>query len=354
MHLQFYYQLRNTPEGMQGRIHPLVAVDLKNKEGYPLCKDIKIEDKASLDAWVLKKCAGKELDPTTRAHLEIAHSFPEKNKKVANVAQWMLYAEAYTRQEKHRALISENQEQLIPWRQWLDEQELAVHEFPRMVQSYFEGCSMGSDALLCLMEGPGVDWTTALMSQMNPTCKVDPTGRGHDSAPLQPRVMANNGKYGWTLSYGVTHLDYSKDKGAVQAKATKCTATAQRDESGKWQIKNEKRTFDAFEWWDGLLLTTRHNKDVKLEVLEKMVATAIAAGIPHTEIVKSELPRTLLKGASMSKRLLEVVLKEPWERIEQQVTLLEGLGYKEELPLYLWIFFQNKEPMQAFDLPALT
>lgn len=282
----------------------------------------------------------------------------------------MLYAEAFLRQSRHRNLIGDQPEKMEPWRTWLQTQSFDVAQLPTHVQDYFAGATTGREILALLQESPSLEWNTALMVCMNPTCKVDPAGKSHESGALQPRVMANQGRFGWTLSYSVTHLDYSQiytppeeedEDGNVldlglegkEATASKMSSMAQRDEHGAWKDRPTTLTESAGDWLDRMLLTLRHNKDIKRDVLEGIVETAITAGIPHTQIIKNELPKTAFVGSGVSKAILEVVTNQSWERIGQQMQVLEGLGYKEELPLYLWLYFKNA-PQETYDLPALS
>ena len=128
---------------------------------------------------------------------------------------------------------------------------------------------------------------------------------------------------------------------------------AQRGENGAWLDRPTTMSESAGAWLDRMLLTLRHNKDIKRDVLENIVETAIAAGIPQTQIIKNELPNTAFQGSGVSKALLEVVTGQSWERIGQQIVVLEGLGYTQELPLYLWLYFKNA-PQETYDLPALS
>lgn len=363
MHQQFYYQLRPGKDGVaQGMIHPVIAVDHGKAQRYPLDKTVKASNHEELNAWVVKSLAGHpSLEPTTRAYLKMAHTQPAG--QVADTAEWTLYAEAYLRQYRHRALVGDRPEQLDGWRTWLQSQPFDAQALPPTVREYFAQCTTGGEALALMQEGPGIEWNTALMVCLNPTCKVDPGGRGHDSIAMQPRVMANKGHYGWTLSYSVTHLDYppAAKAGAVldigqdvqEATATKMSSMAQRDEHGAWKDRPVTSQESAGEWLDGLLMTLRHNKDIKRNVLEDIVAVAGAAGIPLTQIIEKELPKTAFQGSGVSKALLEVVTGQPWERVEQQVTILKGLGYTDELPLYLWLYFK-KGPAETYDLPSLS
>ena len=369
MHQQFYYQLRPQRDGStQGLIHPVIALDQSKPQEYPLAQTVAVKTQPELDAWVAGNLA--TVEPTTRAHLQVAHSHPGLRPVAQDAAEWMLYAEAYLRQARHRNLIGDRPEQMEPWRQWLQDQPLDVTQLPMHVQEYFADKTTGREVLALMQESPSLEWNTALMVCMNPTCKVDPAGKSHESGALQPRVMANQGRYGWTLSYSVTHLDYSQiftppeeedEDGNVldlglngkEATASKMSSMAQRDENGSWKDRPTTLTESAGDWLDRMLLTLRHNKDIKRDVLEGIVETAIAAGIPHTQIIGNELSKAQFMGSGVSKAILEVVTGQSWERIGQQIQVLEGLGYKEELPLYLWLFFKNA-PQESYDLPSLS
>ena len=371
MHQQFYYQLRTNSQGAaRGQAHPLIAVDHSKPQAYPLSDTVPAANQQELDAWVVQQLRTSSLEPTTHAHLEVAHTYPELRPAASDLAQWSLYAEAFLRQQKHRALIGDRPEQLDAWRQWLQDQPFDPAQVPEIARAYFAQCTNGRDALALMQQGPGIEWNTAFMVMLNPSCKVDPAGKSHESGALQPRAMANKGHYGWTLSYSVTHLDYSEiytpgpqedDEGnpldlgldVKEATAHKMSSMAQKDEHGNWKDRPTTVSENASAWLDRMLLTMRHNKDVKRDVLEHVVATAIAAGIPQTQMIKNELPRTQLQGSSMSKALLEVVTGQSWERIGQQINVLEGLGYKEELPLYLWLYFK-KAPQESYELPSLS
>lgn len=362
MHQQFYYQLRTGKDGApQGIIHPVIAVDHSKPQSYPLDKKVQVANQEELNAWVVRALASGGLEPTTRAYLEIAHTQPDE--RVVDTAAWTLYAEAYLRQYRHRALVGDQPEQLNAWGTWLRNQPFDVQALPATVREYFSECTTGADALELMQKGPSIEWNTALMICLNPTCKVDPAGRGHNSGAMQPRVMANQGRYGWTLSYSVTHLDYpaAAKKGGVldigqdveEATATKMSSMAQKDEEGAWKDRPVTVQESAGKWLDGMLMTLRHNKDIKRNVLEDIVGVAVAAGIPLTEIIEKELPKTSFQGSGVSKALLEVVTGQPWERVEQQVNILKGLGYTEELPLYLWMYFKQG-PAETYDLPSLS
>lgn len=371
MHQQFYYQLRgDQQQGFRGQAHPLIAVDYSATQTYALASTAPANTQQELDAWVVQQLVTQALEPTTRAHLEIAHTYPELRPAASDLAQWSVYAEAFLRQQRHRTLIGDRPEQLDAWRQWLQDQPFDPGQVPEIARSYFADCTSGCEALARMQQGPGLEWTTAFMAMLNPSCKVDPAGKSHESGAIQPRAMANKGHYGWTLSYSVTHLDYSQiytpepqadDEGnpldmgldVKEATAHKMSAMAQKDEHGNWKEMPTHVTENASAWFDRMLRTVRHNKHIKREVLEDIVNTAIAAGIPQTQIIKNELPRTQLQGSSVSKALLEVVTGQTWERIGQQINVLEGLGYKDELPLYLWLYFK-RAPQETYELPSLT
>lgn len=329
MHQQFYYQLRAAKDGFkQGVIHPLIALDQSKAQMYPLAQQVEAKTHDELHAWVVERLASDALEPTTRAHLEVAHTHPGQRTSATDVAQWMLFAEAFLRQQRHRNLIGDRPEQLEAWRTWLQEQTFDATTLPDTVKEYFSGCSTGREALALMQESPSLEWNTALMVVLNPTCKVDPAGRSHESQAVQPRVMANHGRYGWTLSYSVTHLDYSQtytsthedDEGNVldlgldgkEATASKMTSMAQKDENGAWKDRASSTTDSASVWLDGMLLTLRHNKDIKRDVLQGIVEMAISAGIPPTQIIKNELPKTQFKGSGVSKAMLEVVTGRDW------------------------------------------
>lgn len=354
----------------QGKIHPVIALDESKAQEYPLAKTFPVASLEKLNVWVQEQLSTQALEPTTRAHLEVAHTQPKLHSVAKNAADWMLYAEAFLRQTRHRNLIGDRPDQLDPWRLWLQDQPFDANGLPDTVKEYFGNKSTGREILALLQESPSLEWNTALMVCMNPTCKVDPAGKSHESGALQPRVMANQGRYGWTLSYSVTHLDYSQmytppeeedEDGNVldlgldgkEATTSKMTSMAQRGENGAWLDRPTTLSESAGAWLDRMLLTLRHNKDIKRDVLENIVATAIAAGIPQTQIIKNELPNTAFQGSGVSKALLEVVTGQSWERIGQQIVVLEGLGYTQELPLYLWLYFKNA-PQETYDLPALS
>ena len=371
MHQQFYYQLRPQRDGStQGLIHPVIALDQSKPQEYPLAQVVPAATQQELDAWVQSSLATQTLSPTTRAHLEVAHTFSALRPVAKDAAEWMLFAEAYLRQSRHRNLIGDRPEKMETWRTWLQQQPFDVEQLPLHVKEYFSGATTGGEILARMQESPSLEWNTALMISMNPTCQVDPAGKSHESGALQPRVMANQGRYGWTLSYSVTHLDYSEifkppeeedEDGNVldlgldgkEATASKMSSMAQRDENGAWKDRPTTVTENAGAWLDRMLLTLRHNKDIKRDVLEGIVATAIEAGIPHTQIIGNELSKSGFLGSGVSKAILEVVTNQSWERIGQQIQVLEGLGYKEELPLYLWLFFKNA-PQESYELPSLS
>lgn len=371
MQQQFYYQLRNLRDGTtQGSIHPIIALDQSKPQVYPLAQRVEVKTQGELDAWVVASLAMPSLSPTTRAHLEVGHTHAALRPVAKDASEWMLFAEAYLRQSRHRNLIGDQPEKMESWRGWLQAQPFDTQQLPEHVRDYFDGASTGREILAKMQESPSLEWNTALMICMNPTCKVDPAGKSHESGALQPRVMANKGRYGWTLSYSITHLDYSQiytapaeedadgnvlDLGldGKEATASKMNSMAQRDENGAWKDRPVVVTESAGAWLDSMLLTLRHNKDIKRDVLEKIVETAIAAGIPHTQIIKNELSKTAFMGSGASKAILEVVTGQSWERIGQQIQVLEGLGYKEELPLYLWLYFKNA-PQETYDLPSLS
>lgn len=371
MHQQFYYQFRTLSSGQShGKIHTLIAIEHTKPQEYCAVPTIEATTQQDLDTKVASMLSTQMLEPTTRAHLEVAHTQASQRPAAKNAAEWMLYAEAFLRQSRHRNLIGDHPEKMEPWRQWLQRCPFDVNQLPVHVQEYFAGKNTGGEVLALMQESPSLEWNTALMVCMNPACKVDPAGKSHESGALQPRVMANQGRYGWTLSYSVTHLDYSQiytapveedDEGNVldlgldgkEATASKMSSMAQRDENGAWKDRPVTLKESAGTWLDRMLLALRHNKDIKRDVLEGIVETAIAAGIPHTQIIQNELPKTNFVGSGVSKAILEVVTGQTWERIGQQIQVLEGLGYKEELPLYLWLYFKNA-PQETYALPALS
>jgi hypothetical protein len=371
MHQQFYYQLqKQRGKATQGKVHPLIALDQSKSQVYPLPQGIVVKTQQELDDWVLHQLSTQKLSPTTRAHLEVGHSQPGLRQGANHLAEWLLYAEAFLRQERHRKLIGDRPEQVEAWRDWLQNQHLDVKQLPASVHDYFSDKSTGYEVLALMQESPSLEWNTALMVCMNPTCKVDPAGKSHETGALQRRVMANQGHYGWTLSYSVTHLDYSPIDGLPDAKdaqgnildlgldgkdatAVKMASMAQKNEHGIWKERPTNLTESAGAWFDRMLLTLRHNKDIKHDILQGIVNTAIEAGIPHTQIIRNELPKTAFVGSGVSKAILEVVTGQSWDRIGEQVQVLEGLGYKDELPIYLWLYFKNA-PQESYALPSLS
>ena len=105
---------------------------------------------------------------------------------------------------------------------------------------------------------------------------------------------------------------------------------------------------------DEALLSMRHNKNIKRESLDEILNYAIAGGVARTAIIEKELPRIHLVGSGLSKLILERVLQQPWERIEREIFILDGLGYKDELPLYLYINSTQREPIVEIELPNLS
>ena len=354
---QYYYKWSNT----EAVAHPLIAID--GKTSFPLPpKRFSLPSKQDMHTWVQSLLVPSvELLDTTRAHLEIAHTLPDAQKSITPI-QWIVYAEALIRQSRHRTLIQDAEPNFVHWTQWLQNQKIEVTDFPASVHTFFEHCTNASGILDKLHEVPNVEWVTALMLTMNPSQKVSPSGRSYDTGAATAMVMANNGKYGWTLSYKTTNMSnvpvVSETPNPHQEQLQEANAMVesgmiQRDQNGVWNPRLSNKEFTASDWMDQQLLTMRHNKEPDRAKVQTFVQNAITYGISQTQIIKNELSRASLKGSGFSKTLLEEVLARPWEEIERQVTILQGLGYQEELPLYLWLHFENA-PKESYDLPALS